>query len=79
MQFETCAICRAGTDANKVYSCYTWGFSVDAVNHLTSLPNAETAAPSPEFGESVKQWNVQAAGPAATRNDPTQQPLGPFN
>jgi len=78
MQFETCAICRAGTDVNKVYSCYHWGFSADASNHLESLPNSEAAAPSAEFAESVRQWNVQAAGPAATRNDPNQAPLGPF-
>jgi len=78
MQFETCAICKSGTDANTVCGCYTWGFSVDAANHLTSLPNQAAAAPSPEFAESVKQWNVQAAGPAANRNDPAQQTLGPF-
>lgn len=78
MQFETCAICRAGTDVNKVYSCFHWGFSADAANHLESLPTSEAAAPSAEFAESVRQWNVQAAGPAATRNDPAQQQLGPF-
>jgi hypothetical protein len=76
--FETCAICRAGTDVNKTYGCFHWGFNVDAANHLTSRPTSEAAAPSAEFSESVKQWNVQAAGPAATRNDPAQQPLGPF-
>ena len=77
-EFETCAICRGGTDASKVYSCFTWGFNVDAANKLTSRPNAEAAAPSAEFAEAVKQWNVQAGGPAAQRNDPAQQPLGPF-
>ncbi len=77
-EFETCAICRAGTDVNKIYSCYHWGFNVDAANHLTSRPTTEAAGPSAEFSESVKQWNVQAAGPAATRNDPSQQALGPF-
>ncbi len=77
-RFETCAICRTGTDVNKVYSCYTWGFSVDAANHLTSLPNQESAAPSAEFSDSVRSWNLQAAGPAARRNDPNQEPLGPF-
>jgi hypothetical protein len=77
-RFESCAICRSGSDANRVYSCYTWGFNVDASNHLTSLPNQETAAPSAEFAETVRQWNIQAAGPAASRNEPSQQPLGPF-
>jgi len=77
-QFETCATCKAGTDANRIYNCLTWGFNVDAKNQLTSLPNQETAGPSPEFADSVKQWNVQAAGPAANRNEPTQEPVGPL-
>jgi hypothetical protein len=77
-QFETCAICRAGTDASRIHGCYNWGFSVDAANHLTSLPNQETPAPSAEFAESINRWNVQAGGPTATRNDPAQHPLGPF-
>lgn len=77
-QFETCAICRAGTDVNQAYGCYTWGFSVDASNHLTSLANQETNAPSANFNASVTQWNAQATGPAAQRNSPTQQSLGPF-
>jgi len=78
MEFETCAICRSGGDANKIYSCFHWGFSVDAANKLKSLPTAESAGPSADFNEAVKQWNIQAAGPAAARNAPTQQSLGPF-
>jgi hypothetical protein len=78
MSFETCAICRTGTDANQVYGCLQWGFGVDAANKLTSHKPAETAAPSAEFTETIKQWNVQAKGPAAQRNDPNQQLLGPF-
>ncbi len=78
-EFETCAICRAGTDANKIYSCFLWGFNVDAANRVTSRSTSEAAGPSAEFSESVRQWNLQAAGPAASRNDPAQQPLGPFN
>lgn len=77
-QFEVCAICRAGTDANQVYGCYTWGFTVDGSNHLTSLPNQETAGASAEFSESIRQWNAQAAGPAAQRNNPSQATLGPL-
>jgi len=78
MDFETCAICRSGTDVNTVYGCLHWGFTVDAANKLTSRKPTEAAAPSPEFADTIKQWNVQAAGPAAQRNDPNQQPLGPF-
>lgn len=78
MDFETCAICRSGTDVNTVYGCLHWGFDVDAANKLTSHKPVEAAAPSAEFADTIKQWNVQAAGPAAQRNDPNQQPLGPF-
>jgi hypothetical protein len=77
-EFETCAICRSGTDVNTVYGCFHWGFNVDASNKLTSRATSEAAAPSAEFANSLKQWNVQAAGPAAQRNDPNQQSLGPF-
>ena len=77
-EFETCAICRTGTDLNSIYGCFTWGFNVDSSNRLTSRRNERRAGPSADFAESVKQWNIQAAGPGASRNDPSQQPLGPF-
>jgi hypothetical protein len=76
--FETCAICKGGTDASTVYSCYTWGFDVDGSNKLTSRANTELVAPSAEFTDAVDKWNAQAAGDAAKRNDPNQQSLGPF-
>jgi outer membrane lipoprotein SlyB len=77
-EFETSAICRSGPHANQLFGAFHWGFDVDAANHLTSRATSDTNAPSAEFNEAVKQWNIQAAGPAATRNDPAQQPLGPF-
>jgi hypothetical protein len=77
-QFESCAICRSGTDANKVYDCLHWGFTVDGQNKLTSTKTSETPAPSAEFSQTIAQWNKQAAGPAAKRNDPNQQPMGPM-
>jgi hypothetical protein len=76
--FETCAVCKNGTDRSKVYGCLTWGFDVDSANKLKSHSQNETAAPSAEFSEAIKQWNAQAAGPAGKRNDPNQQPLGSF-
>jgi hypothetical protein len=76
--FETCSICKAGTDAGEVYGCLGWGFDVDGSYKLKSHPVVESPAPSAEFKAAVKQWNAQAKKPAAKRNDPNQQPLGPF-
>jgi hypothetical protein len=76
--FETCAVCKDGTDVSKVFGCLAWGFDVDASNKLTSLKPSLQDAPSAEFNESVVKWNAQAAGPAAQRNAPDQVPLGPF-
>ena len=76
--FETCAICKGGVDASKVYGCYTWGFDVDGSNKLTSRARTALDGPSAEFTDAVAKWNAQAAGDAAKRNDPDQQPLGPF-
>jgi hypothetical protein len=78
LSFETCAICRTGTDSGTIYGCYTWGFDVDSSYHVTDHASAEQASPSADFNEVVSSWNAQAAGPAARRNAPDQQPLGPF-
>lgn len=77
--FETCAICRSGAQQNNLYACLTWGFDVDADSKLTKHVPQHHNAPSADFTASVGAWNAQAAGPAASRNSPTQQPLGPFN
>jgi hypothetical protein len=76
--FETCAICKDGTDLSKVYGCSLWGFDVDANNKLKSQTPSLVDAPTAEFNESIKQWNIQAKGPAAKRNAPDQVELGPF-
>jgi|GEM_PF-5542529 len=76
--FETCAICRTGTQVNQVYGCLTWGFAVDASLRLTSHPTAESLGPSAEFDAAIRRWNRQAGGPAARRNAPRQRRLGPF-
>lgn len=76
--FEACAICKAGTDVNRVLGCLTWGFDADSTNKVKSHPTGELSAPSAEFAEAIKKWNQQTAGPAAQRNDPHQKPLGPF-
>jgi hypothetical protein len=77
-EFETGAICRTGPHANQLLGAFTWGFDVDAANHLTSRATSDRNEPSTEFNEAVTHWNTQAAGPAAARNDPAQRPLGPF-
>jgi outer membrane protein OmpA-like peptidoglycan-associated protein len=76
--FETCAICKSGTQANQLYGSLTWGFDADAKNRLTKHRPMEFARPTTEFMDAVKQWNVQAKGPKAKRNAPDQVPLGPF-
>jgi outer membrane lipoprotein SlyB len=78
-EFETAAICRSGPHANQLLGAFSWGFDVDAVNHLTSRATSESYSPSSEFNSAVRSWNLQAAGPAAGRNDPAQQQLGPFS
>jgi outer membrane lipoprotein SlyB len=77
-EFETAAICRSGPQANQLLGVFTWGFDVDAASHLTSRPTSDGNEPSAEFNDAVKNWNIQATGPAANRNDPAQQQLGPF-
>ena len=77
--FETCSVCKSGTDVNKVYSCFLWGFDVDAKNKVSPHSAKAKAYPGIDFNEAIKQWNAQTAGDAAKRNDPHQQTLGPFS
>jgi hypothetical protein len=74
-EFETCAVCKTGHDVNSLYGCLTWGFDVDADNKLTQHVPAHHDAASAEFTAALGNWNAQAAGPAARRNDPGQVPL----
>ena len=74
-EFETSVVCRAGTDAGKVYATVTWGFSVDADLKIVELGRVVTNKQSAEFTKAVDQWNTQAAGPEADRNAPGQKSL----
>jgi hypothetical protein len=74
-QFETMAVCRAGTDAGKVYAVVTWGFTVDANLKLTEQAPTVTNKQSPEATAAVAKWNDQAAGSPFYRNAPDQIPL----
>jgi hypothetical protein len=73
--FETAAFAKAGHDAGNVYGAVTWGFDVDAANHLTAHTPAFLPTVSGTFNDAVAAWNRQAAGPAADRNAPDQQAL----
>jgi hypothetical protein len=77
--FETCAIAKEGPDGGRIYGCIMWGFTVDAANQLTAHPVRHSRRPSADFGDAVAAWNTQASGPVGNRNDPSQQPLGPFD
>lgn len=48
-EFETCSICKDGTDVGKIYGCVTWGFDVDASHKLKSHYLMKWDSPSAEF------------------------------
>lgn len=77
--YETAAVCRKGSPDTAdrkgdkpgfVYAFVTWGFTVDAKLKVKALPIQIYNKPTDDFKESVRLWNVQAAGPAAQRNAP---------
>jgi hypothetical protein len=74
-QFETMVVCRAGTDAGKVYAVITWGFTIDNDLKLTELARTITNKQTTEATAAVGKWNDQTAGPAADRNAPGQKSL----
>jgi hypothetical protein len=66
--FETCAVCRSGTNIGQVYGCATWGFQGDAAGVVTAGPRSTRDTPSENFGAAVAGWNRwRAAQPAATQ------------
>lgn len=74
-EFETAAVCRAGTDAGTVYATITWGFTMDADFKVTGISEKIFNKPTKDFGEAIDKWNAQAAGPAAARNKADQAAL----
>lgn len=58
--FESCAICRSGTDANKIYGCKTWGFSVSSSGKVSSSVSRELDTPTSDWTAAVAAWNQQA-------------------
>lgn len=66
---------KTGNDLGKVYAIVQWGFKVDGRQKITPTAPVVTNKPTREFAFAVTLWNAQAAGPAADRNAPNQQPL----
>ncbi len=69
-EFETAAVSRSGPDAGTVYAVVTWGFTYDADDKITALPNKTFNKQSADFTSAVDKWNAQAKGPAASSNVP---------
>ncbi|HWW76927.1 MAG TPA: peptidoglycan-binding domain-containing protein, partial [Pyrinomonadaceae bacterium] len=69
--FETCAICKKGTDANAYYGCVSWGYEIDALDKFTEdkFERVSKGTPSSEFLAAAKKWNDQTA-PVATDDLP---------
>jgi hypothetical protein len=69
--FETCAICNAGTDAGAYYGCVSWGYEIDAANTFTEhvLTQVSRGTPSATFLAAAKKWNAQTV-PVATTDLP---------
>src|SRR5678815_3065689 len=69
--FESCAICKKGTDVGVYYGCVSWGFDVDAANTFTehSFTSISRGTPSKDFLAAAKKWNDQTV-PIATDDLP---------
>lgn len=71
--FESCAVCRSGTDVGKVFSCATWGYSADALGKIKLFPRSVHDTPSWIFkaaGEGWNKWNKKNATTPARLNVP---------
>jgi hypothetical protein len=67
-KFESCAICRTGTNLGQVYGCATWGYTATASGAVTLMPRGFRQMPSDQFAEARAAWNTwRATRPAASR------------
>jgi hypothetical protein len=64
-KFESCVICRTGTNKGQVYGCATWGFTVDANAKVRLDPRSFRQTPSDQFKEARDAWNTWRATVAA--------------
>ncbi|MGD2083552.1 MAG: DUF4157 domain-containing protein [Chromatiales bacterium] len=66
--FETCAICRSGTNRGQAYGCATWGYTATSAGRVTLMPRGFRQMPSDQFEEARTAWNTwRATRPAASR------------
>lgn len=56
--FETCVICRRGTNLGQVYGCATWGFTNTSAGKVTLMPRNFRQMPSDQFKEARAAWNT---------------------
>ena len=73
--YESCAICKKGSDVNVLYACLTWGFQVDAKGRVTADAPVHLDAASENFSSAVAAWNEQASGDQNKRNHPNQEQI----
>jgi hypothetical protein len=67
-KFESCVICRSGSDRGQVFGCATWGYTASAAGQVTLMPRGFRQMPSDQFEEARAAWNTwRTSVPAATR------------
>jgi hypothetical protein len=67
-KFESCVLCRSGTNIGQVFGCATWGFTADSAGKVTLMPRSFQPTPSDEFKEARASWNTwRTSVAAATR------------
>ncbi|HEX2832558.1 MAG TPA: hypothetical protein VHW00_06065 [Thermoanaerobaculia bacterium] len=68
-KFETCAVCRSGADAGRVFGCAMWGFTVQDDSSVTLHPRSFAMKPSPKFTAAATKWNEWNEGLASKREN----------
>ena len=68
-KFESCAVCRSGADAGRVFGCAMWGFTVQANNTTTLHPRTFATKPSTKFTAAATKWNEWNEGLPKKRED----------
>lgn len=67
-RFESCAVCRSGSNVGQVYGCATWGYTATSAGAVTLTPRSLRDTPSDEFKEAKDAWNRwRTTKPAASR------------
>lgn len=66
-KFESCAVCRSGADAGRVFACAMWGFTVDASRNVRLHPREFATKPSTKFTGAATKWNEWNEGLAKKR------------